>query len=121
MPEQTIKKHVPFPKDTPAFFCANCGAVSLDSQSICKAHGRGTKADWCGIKDTAIPQQCHNKEHNLRFACEKCGKVSVNPELLCEPVEMGLPKEEMKAPKTTGFWKQLKNAVLQLVGRGKRT
>ncbi len=24
------KKHIPVPKETPAFFCANCGAVALD-------------------------------------------------------------------------------------------
>ena len=39
------KEHVPVPKETPAFFCANCGAVSLDSHSICKVQGKGTQAD----------------------------------------------------------------------------
>ena len=121
MPEQTVKKHVHFPKETPAFFCANCGAVSLDSQSICKVQGSGTKADWCGIKDNAPPQLCENKVNNLRFVCDNCGKVSVNPELLCEPVEMGQPKEERKIGKITGFWTLLKQEALKLLGWGNRT
>ena len=82
---QSAKKHVPVPKETPAFFCANCGAVSLDSDSICKVQGRGTKADWCGTKSSAPPQTCQNRVHNIRWVCENCGKVAVNAELLCEP------------------------------------
>jgi len=79
------KKHVPVPKETPAFFCANCGAVALDSHNICKVQGRGKKADWCGSKSSKTPSFCHNKVHNDRWQCQKCGQVAVNPELLCEP------------------------------------
>ena len=32
----TEKKHVPVPKDTRAYTCANCGAVALDANNICK-------------------------------------------------------------------------------------
>lgn len=87
------KKHVPLPKTTPAFFCANCGAVALDQKNICKVQGRGTKADWCGSKGLKVqPQFCHNKVNNIRFFCKNCGKVAVNPELLCEPEQMEQPK-----------------------------
>lgn len=79
------KEHVPLPKETQAFFCANCGAVSLDPGSICKVQGRGTKGDWCGTSDPPPPQSCHNRVNNVRWACDNCGKVSVNAELLCEP------------------------------------
>ena len=34
------KKHVPVPKDTRAFFCANCGAVALDAANVCKVWAR---------------------------------------------------------------------------------
>lgn len=81
-------KHVPLPKDTKAFICANCGAVSLNPNGICEIQGQGTKADWCGTKSLKPPSFCHNKKHNLRFKCLKCGQVSVNPELLCEPEKM---------------------------------
>jgi predicted RNA-binding Zn-ribbon protein involved in translation (DUF1610 family) len=81
------KAHVPVPKETPAFFCAGCGAVSLDPDSICKVQGKGTKADWCGTKDPSPPRHCKNRVNNLRWVCGNCGKVSVNPELLCEPQE----------------------------------
>ena len=84
--------HVTLPKETPAFFCANCGAVSLDPNKICKVQGKGTKADWCGIADPTPPRQCVNHVHNLRWRCGKCNKVSVNAELLCEPREMAKPK-----------------------------
>ncbi len=83
------KEHVKLPKETLAFFCANCGAVSLDSGSICKVQGRGTKGDWCGTKDSPPPQKCHNSVHDDRWVCGNCGKVSVNPELLCEPTPLG--------------------------------
>ncbi|HEY5999880.1 MAG TPA: hypothetical protein VI078_11365 [bacterium] len=91
-----VKKHAQksydkLPKDTPAFFCANCGAVSLDPERICKVQGRGTKRDWCGIPDHNPPRHCQNRVNNLRWVCGKCNKVSVNPELLCEPREMPKP------------------------------
>jgi len=82
------KTHVPVPKETPAFFCANCGAVSLTPDGVCKVQGRGKKADWCGTKDPQPRHPCKNSVHNLRWACDNCGKVSVNPELLCEPREL---------------------------------
>jgi len=85
------KKHIPVPKDTPAFFCANCGAVALDSHNICKVQGKGRKADWCGSKSGQAPSFCHNKVNNDRWQCSNCGQVAVNPELLCEPQK--LPKK----------------------------
>lgn len=86
------KTQVALPKETPAFFCANCGAVSLNADSICKVGGKWTKGDWCGIRDPKPPQHCHNRVHNLRWVCNKCGKVAVNSELLCKPE----PLEEAK-------------------------
>ncbi len=84
------KQHVPVPKNTPAFFCANCGAVSLDANKICQVQGRGTKADWCGTKGIKPPAFCQNKVNNDRWQCKNCGTVSVNPELLCEPKKLEL-------------------------------
>lgn len=86
------KKHVPLPKETPAFFCANCGAVSLDQNNICKVQGKGKKADWCGSKGIKPPEFCHNRKNNIRYSCKNCGQVSVNPGLLCEPVQMEMPE-----------------------------
>jgi predicted RNA-binding Zn-ribbon protein involved in translation (DUF1610 family) len=91
MANETTNKHIPLPKETPAFFCANCGAVSLDANSICKVQGKGKKMDWCGTKDQPSPQQCHNRVNTIRFQCQKCHKVSVNKGLLCEPEAMPLP------------------------------
>jgi len=85
------KKHVPLPKETKAFICANCGAVSLSPDGICKVQGQATRADWCGTQSLFLPSFCHNRKHNLRFKCLKCGRVAVNPELLCEPEEMLQP------------------------------
>ena len=87
------KAHVALPKETPAFFCANCGAVSLDPNKICKVQGKGTKADWCGIRDNNPPRQCVNRKNNIRWVCATCNKVSVNAELLCEPQEMPKPTQ----------------------------
>lgn len=87
MPEQ---KHVPLPKSTRAFFCANCGAVALNADSLCKVMGSGKKSDWCGTKGVKPPAFCHNKVHNDRWQCKNCGQISVNPELLCEPEKMDL-------------------------------
>lgn len=83
--------HIPLPKNTPAFFCANCGAVALDSANVCQPQGKGTKADWCGIKHPGSPSFCHNKVNNERYTCKNCGQVSVNPGLLCEPEKMPEP------------------------------
>ena len=85
---QQKSKHVPRPNETTSFFCANCGAVSLDPGSICKVRGKGTKGDWCGTKDPSPAQPCHNRVNNARWVCDNCGKVAVNPELLCEPRDM---------------------------------
>jgi len=84
------KYHMPLPKETPAFICANCGAVALDAKNICKVMGKGKKVDWCGSKTVRPPSYCHNKAHNDRWQCGKCGQVSVNPELLCEPEKLKL-------------------------------
>ncbi|MBC8413847.1 MAG: hypothetical protein ISR96_06770 [Nitrospira sp.] len=85
------KKHIPLPKDTPAFICANCGAVALDSNNICRVQGKGRKYDWCGSKSLMPPSFCHNKKNNDRYQCKKCGQVAINPELLCEPEKMPMP------------------------------
>lgn len=84
-------KHLTLPKETKAFICANCGAVSLSPHGICKIQGQGTKADWCGSKSIHPPSFCHNRKNNLRYKCLNCGQVSVNPELLCEPEKMPKP------------------------------
>jgi predicted RNA-binding Zn-ribbon protein involved in translation (DUF1610 family) len=86
----TEKKHMTVPKDTPAYFCANCGAVSLDANNICKVEGKGTKSDWCGIKGSKTPVYCHNRVNNDRWQCRDCGLTAVNPELLCEPDRLDL-------------------------------
>jgi predicted RNA-binding Zn-ribbon protein involved in translation (DUF1610 family) len=77
--------HVPYPKSTPAFVCAGCGAVSLLSDGVCKPQGRGTKADWCGSDPGAPPSYCCNAKHTERYQCKNCGQVAVNPGLLCAP------------------------------------
>ena len=84
-------KPTTLPPTTKACICANCGAVSLDPESICRPQGLGTKADWCGIKQIT-PQQCHNKVNTKRYSCENCEQVSTNPELLCQPVKMDIPE-----------------------------
>jgi ribosomal protein S27AE len=83
--------HVPLPPETHAWFCARCGAVSLDPERVCTVQGRGTRADWCGTRDAATPRACFNRVNNLRWVCARCGKVAVNAELLCEPRELPPP------------------------------
>ena len=85
---ENLKKHVPLPKNTQAFICAICGAVSLNPESICKIQGQGTKADWCGTESVHPFPFCENKVHKLRFKCAKCGQVALNSELLCQPEQM---------------------------------
>jgi len=89
MTEKT--KHIPLPRETKAFFCANCGAVSLSPNNICKVQGQGTKADWCGTKSIKPPSFCHNKKNTIRYQCRNCGQVAVHPELLCEPEKLPEP------------------------------
>ncbi len=88
MSDDKSTKHFPLPQDTQAFMCANCGAVSLFASNLCKPQGRGTRADWCGIKHQGSPEFCHNRVNNLRYQCKKCGQVAVSPELLCEPEKL---------------------------------
>jgi predicted RNA-binding Zn-ribbon protein involved in translation (DUF1610 family) len=91
MLETNIRKHVPLPKETPAFFCGNCGAVSLNSNNICNPMGKLKKIDWCGSKDLPSPKQCKNRVNTDRYSCSNCGKASVNRGLLCEPEKMDIP------------------------------
>ena len=86
------KKHIPVPKNTKAFICANCGAVSLDANNICKVQGMGMKSDWCGVKGSKPPKSCHTKDHTERWQCRNCGQTAVNPLLLCEPEKMEISK-----------------------------
>ncbi len=91
MEENTAKKHIPLPNDTPAFICANCGAVALDQNSICKPQGRGKKADWCGSQSGQSPSFCRNKVNNVRYQCKNCGQVAINSEILCDPQRLAMP------------------------------
>jgi predicted RNA-binding Zn-ribbon protein involved in translation (DUF1610 family) len=92
MLETNIKKHVPMPKETPAFYCGNCGVVSLDAANICKPAGRITKIDWCGSKDLPPAKTCRNRVNNDRYQCTNCGKGAINKALLCEPIKMEIPE-----------------------------
>ena len=87
-----IKKHVPLPKETPAFFCGNCGAVSLDQSNICNPKGRITKKDWCGSEDLPPAKPCQKRVNNDRYKCQKCRKAAINSALLCEPEKMPIPE-----------------------------
>lgn len=91
MKKTKIKKHVPMPKSTPAFYCGNCGAVSLDPHNVCNPAGKLRKMDWCGSKDLPPPRHCRNRVNNERYRCGNCGKASINAALLCEPEKMELP------------------------------
>jgi predicted RNA-binding Zn-ribbon protein involved in translation (DUF1610 family) len=84
----TQRQHVPVSKETPAYTCANCGALALDPNNICKVQGLGKKKDWCGIKGSLPPKSCHTHTHNDRWQCVKCGQTAVNPDLLCEPTKL---------------------------------
>jgi len=90
MSHHVPQAHVPLPSTTRAFVCALCGAVSLHSQGVCQVQGMATRADWCGTPSNAMAHQCKNHVHMIRYRCNKCGRVAVNPELLCEPVRMPL-------------------------------
>ena len=81
----TKKNHIPVPKDTKAFICANCGVVALDANNICKIQGMGKKSDWCGVKGSKPPKTCHTKKYTDRWQCRNCGQTSVNSLLLCDP------------------------------------
>jgi len=81
-------EHIPLPKDTTAFVCADCGTVALSAGDICKVQGKVKKADWCGTPGSKPPKFCQNKAHNNRWQCRKCGQIAVNPKLLCEPEEL---------------------------------
>ncbi|MBW1846247.1 MAG: hypothetical protein JRJ27_03685 [Deltaproteobacteria bacterium] len=91
MTDTTEIKHTPLPKETSAFYCGSCGAVSLDQNNICNPAGKLTKADWCGSKDQPPAKTCQNLVNNARYICKNCGKSSVNAALLCEPEKMPLP------------------------------
>ena len=91
MLDTKIRKHVPLPQETPAWFCANCGAVSLDRSNICNPGGKIQKKDWCGSKDLPQAKPCINRVNNDRYQCGNCGKGSINAALLCEPEKMPVP------------------------------
>jgi hypothetical protein len=84
-------KHIPLPKDTRAYICAECGVVALAPESICKVQGTGTKADWCGSKGSMPPKYCRNHKNVERHQCRNCGKTAINARLLCEPSKLDLP------------------------------
>ncbi len=83
-------KHIPLPQDTPAYNCAECGAVSLNPHNICKLQGVGTKEDWCGSKGSMPPKYCKNRVNVDRHQCRNCGQTAINAQLLCEPVRLDI-------------------------------
>ncbi len=88
---EKAERPIPLPRDTRAFVCAQCGAVSQRPDGICQVQGRLIRGDWCGTNSIEPARGCENRIHNLRFKCEKCGRVAVESELLCEPEKMPEP------------------------------
>jgi len=86
------KKHILAPTDTRAYICAKCGAVALNANNICKVEGMGTKSDWCGIRGSIPPADCHNRADKDRYQCRSCGLTAINPELLCKPETLSVPQ-----------------------------
>jgi len=84
------------PLDTKVFVCATCGAVALSPNDICEVQGMATKADWCGTPGDRPPRQCVNRIHTLRFYCDRCKRVSVNHEVLCQPVRLKTEPEDQE-------------------------
>jgi len=78
------------PKNTKAFICADCGAVSLDPDKLCNIQGQGRKADWCGIPHLNSIKTCKENKKHLRYQCKNCKQVSTDPKLLCHPVKIDL-------------------------------
>jgi rubrerythrin len=48
-----LEKHIILPKDTKAFICADCGAVSLDPNQICKVQGQGPEIELQILQDAS--------------------------------------------------------------------
>jgi hypothetical protein len=90
---EEFERHIPLPHETHAFVCALCGAVSLSPEGVCQVQGRITRGDWCGTQSVEPARVCQNKIHNLRFKCQKCGRVAVDAGLLCEPERMPEPDQ----------------------------
>lgn len=82
------KIHTNFPLHSKVYQCANCGAVSLTSNNLCKVQGLIEKADFCGTKSVQSPKQCFNKKNTDRYVCTKCNRVAMNEEILCQPEKM---------------------------------
>ena len=76
------------PKNSTAFICAQCGAVGLDPDKLCKIQGQGIKADWCGIPHINALRTCKGNSCHIRYQCETCKQVSTDSQLLCNPVEI---------------------------------
>ena len=79
------KYNVNITANSTALICAKCNAVSFTSDGLCEVQGKVTKGDWCGLKHDYPPSLCKQHIHKNRYKCAKCGQVSINPELLCEP------------------------------------
>jgi hypothetical protein len=93
---QEIEMGGSLPLDTRVFVCATCGAVALNPNDICQVQGMAVKADWCGTKSDEPPRQCVNRIHTHRYYCNRCKRVSVNQEVLCEPVQLKKKIEQKK-------------------------
>jgi hypothetical protein len=88
MSHEEIKSGDTISPTTRVFKCANCGALSLSPNNICRIQGMVTKGDFCGTPSMEPPHQCVNKKHNHRYKCKKCNRVAVNREILCEPIKL---------------------------------
>ena len=85
-----MKKHKPLTSEAKAFVCADCGAVALKNNKICKLQGLIKKSDWCGTKSLHPYKQCKHKKCVFRFECQNCGQISMDAELLCKPKKIDL-------------------------------
>ena len=80
-------------KETPAFFCGNCGVVALHAANICNPQDNVKKVDWCGSRDMFVAELYKNRLINDRYRCSTCGKAAINAATFCEPENMARPAD----------------------------
>ena len=74
--------------DKKQYVCKTCGAVTLTKGHLCNPaplEGDSACCDVCGKPSDSAEHRCEIKKEELKFVCDKCGRVATTKSLLCSP------------------------------------
>jgi rubrerythrin len=78
--EETMAKKV--------YTCQTCGALAEEPGHLCNPNMEPMTCAFCGATAPHTKHYCKGKLEDIKFVCNKCGRLAISEDLLCEPTKV---------------------------------